>query len=178
MDQLADISQFEKLINESNRSAVKNAFGWNKIKKAAIPLITAATLHGVPNAAHLNTLPAPEIPAIERQQSIRPEVQEAGADLYRSEQPWNRLNYQNFMKSRFGKDYRQALNPKEIEFLRDNREQNASFRELMKGLRERQAKHAQEERELERIYSGKQPYPTHVDDDFQRKVLEYGKPVK
>lgn len=65
-----------------------------------------------------------------------------------------------------------------MEFLRDNKEQNASFRESMRALKARQAKHANEEKELEEIYSGKRPYPTNVDEDFQRKILEYGKPVK
>lgn len=178
MNKLANISQFESLINEANRTQVENAFGWNRIKKVAIPLITTTAIHGVPNMAHLNILPAPEFPAIERQQSIRPDVLEAGTDIYRSETPWNRLNYPNFIKSRFGKDYKQTLNPKELEYLRDNRDNNPAFRESMKALREKQAKHAKEEQQLERIYSGKQPYPTHVDENFQRKVLEYGKPVK
>lgn len=64
MEKLADISKFQNLINESNRTLVENGAKWNMVKraakKAALPWFASLIVRGVPAYLYPNEVYAPE----------------------------------------------------------------------------------------------------------------------
>ena len=179
MDGFADISKFQTLINESNRSLVENGKKWEKAKRAIIPLLASGIMNLIPpNYMHPQTVLAPEKPAAEQNVFTSPEVQEAARDLYMRNIPLGKRGLLYFIESRFGKDYKNVLTKNDIQFLVESNEASIGRVKAAKEHEAQLQKRRMEEQEMEEIYSGKRPYPTVVDADFQRRILEYGKPIK
>ena len=174
MQKLADISKFQNLINEADRALVENGARWDRIKKAAIPLVSLAALHG---GTYLTnpTVYAPERPA---KPMTSPEVQRAATELYMRDFPLSKAGMYKFMLSHFGPDYRSKLNKNDYDFL-DESNKGSTRRKKAKAEYEAQLqKRRLMEQELEDIYAGRKPYPEIVDEDFQQRILDYGKPIK
>lgn len=177
MEKLADISKFQHLINESNRTLVENGAWWNKAKKGVIPIVVSAAIHGLPNYLKTNEVYAPETPIEVRSTLASPEVRKVATELYMNDHPLSNREMCWLLPSRFGPDYRSKLSSDDIKYLCQANQDSIGRAKAVREREERLEKRRQEEKELEEIYAGKRPYPEIVDEDFQRKILEYGKPI-
>ena len=177
MEKLADISKFQNLINESNRALVENGAKWNAVKKSFIPLLASGIMNIIPpNYIHPQTIFAPEAPV--QTQFTSPEVQEAATDLIAGKRSLSKREMRDFLSSRFGYGYRKILSPEDIQYIQDANKEALRHEKWRDRMDLERARRLAEEQELSEIYSGKRPYPEIADENFQRKVLEYGRPIK
>ena len=167
--------QNKKITN--NRTRIDNGAKWNAIKKSFIPLLAGSLMSTIP-PNYINPQPAfaPETPV--QTQFTSPEVQQAATDLIAGKRPLSKREMRDFLSSRFGYGYRKILSPEDIQYILDANEEALRHGKWRDRMDLERARRLAEEQELSEIYSGKRPYPEIVDENFQRKVLEYGKPIK